>query len=83
MEELQVSTVEQARIELKEFTSLFVNWGNALYDGEMEDVELSAYELGTRTYNNMEVIGRVSHDKAETIHDKFSLYEYAKKVMEK
>lgn len=82
MENVQVSIVKQASTELKELTTLFTNWGKSLYEGEVSE-EKSSFERGLRTYNNMEVIGRVSYDKGETICDDFSLYKFAQKVMEK
>lgn len=83
MKKLQGETVKQASEELKVLTNIFSEWGQSLYQGDLEEERHTAYELGNMTTNNMEVVGRVSYDREEDICDGFSLCQFTESVLEK
>ncbi len=83
MKELQENLIKQASEELKTLTNIFVEWGQSLYQGELNLRPYTTYELAVRTGNTMEVIGRVPHEGKENINDDFSLCHLTETVLEK
>lgn len=83
MKKLQGETVKKASEELKALTNIFSEWGQSLYRGDLGEKKQTAYELGSMTANNMEVVGRVSYDNEDDICDDFSLHQFTESVLEK